>query len=933
MKKILFFFILIFCLPLSIYGINGNGTWISPYWGPLTQNMNWSGKVYISDDITIDGYTLTIAAGSTIVSKTVISDIIITGTGVLIASGSSSSMIRFTVDYDNDGNYGEKLPVTERWGHISFQNMTTGFNTPSILNYCIVEFGQKNGSPWTFETSGGGIQAAYSYLTISNSIIRNNSAGWGGGIYVNINSSPIISNCYISNNIAGTTGGGMSIYQHSASVVTNCIIEKNTCIGGGGGGGLFVGDYPDNVKIYNCTIVSNVSTIFPGNNVRIWKYSNSTGPRFYNTLVWGSNNPIGYYSGNISHEDFNHCAIQGYTSGYDTCFYLDASNTNINGPNFYNITAGSEDYRIKSVSPCRNNGITRGAPTIDYRRHNRQIPYDIGAFESILAWTGVTSTDWSTGTNWEDGVEPSTNPTTDDIFIPGGLSNYPVINPPDLTIGASNTFVIEPGGKVTTNSVTNNGNLILRSDSTGIASLLIQTGYSGTGTQEIQLFIKGGGGPFYNWHYVAVTQEGLSTSFFTNINQYNLLAYDDSRVTISDFNGWSWWDGYGGEPGIAAGGGFTTMSFGRGYNFYNPTNATIDFKGMTTLGTTLGSITLQYSGSLPGNSIFGYNLLGNSLTCSLNWDNVTFNGSVNQAVYYTTGNEWASYIKGAGGTNGGTKDIPPLQGFFVKANDVGASVDFSNARQHSNQTRYKKSLEELKGLNNETIFPKVKMELKGNATSDETILWFNDKATTGFDEQYDGYKLFSSEATFGQVYSILDSINYVIDGIPLPADSILVPLGLKIPNAGNYSLLKKDYVSPGGYHVLLIDKANNSLTVDLGKTDEYSFYSDAGTIPDRFVIKIVSIYTGIDDPVVLNKDFNIYGTRGIINIIPMNSQVSTTEGEIKIYDLTGRIVKQVNNVDLHEGSLVQIPLNKQQGIYMVEVKAGSKNTVGKIFLY
>ena len=41
--------------------------------------------------------------------------------------------------------------------------------------------------------------------------------------------------------------------------------------------------------------------------------------------------------------------------------------------------------------------------------------------------------------------------------------------------------------------------------------------------------------------------------------------------------------------------------------------------------------------------------------------------------------------------------------------------------------------------------------------------------------------------------------------------TFIVPLGIKISQSGNYSLLKKDYVPPAGYDILLIDKANNNL--------------------------------------------------------------------------------------------------------------------------
>ena len=144
MKKLLFFSLLTFCIPFTIFGINGLGTYVSPYNGLLTSNMNWNGTVYLNGDVTVNGFTLNIAAGSTIVSLLPGTNIIITGTGVLNASGTNTSMIRFTADSDDSGTYGG---TGETWGHISFQNMTAGFTSPSVINYCIIEFGKKNSSP------------------------------------------------------------------------------------------------------------------------------------------------------------------------------------------------------------------------------------------------------------------------------------------------------------------------------------------------------------------------------------------------------------------------------------------------------------------------------------------------------------------------------------------------------------------------------------------------------------------------------------------------------------------------------------------------------------------------------------------------------------------------------------------------------------------
>ncbi|MEI6456463.1 MAG: hypothetical protein WCO93_09255, partial [bacterium] len=71
-------------------------------------------------------------------------------------------------------------------------------------------------------------------------------------------------------------------------------------------------------------------------------------------------------------------------------------------------------------------------------------------------WTGITSTNWSTGSNWEDYLVPGTGAT---IVIPPGVPNWPTMTG-DLTIGGSLALTAASCNMTVT------GNLILSSGST-----------------------------------------------------------------------------------------------------------------------------------------------------------------------------------------------------------------------------------------------------------------------------------------------------------------------------------------------------------------------------------------------------------------------------------------------------------------------------------
>jgi hypothetical protein len=918
MKKIIYFLLVLFCIPFQILAISGDGSYTTPYSGALTTNMNWSGTVYVNGDVTVDGYTLTISPGAIIVFLTPGSDIIITGTGVLTADGTNSSMIRFTADSDNSGTFGG---TGETWGHISFQDMTSGFTTPSVINYCIIEFGYKDSSPWGFESSGGGIQTAYTYLTISNSIIRNNYAGWGGGIYVNANTSPSISNCEVSNNTAGTTGGGISIYQYSAAVVTNSVIVKNTCNGGGGGGGVFVGNYPDNVRFYNCVVASNLSTTNPGNNIRIWKSAISTGPRFYNIIVWGSDNSINFLEVGPEATDFNYCAIQGYTTGYTNCFNLSATNNDPVGPNFYNVTTGSEDYRINYISPCRDAGTSSGAPATDYLGKSRIGNYDIGAYEVQYSWwTGATNDLWTTATNWVASVDPSTG--SGDVIIPTGLSNYPTgSTSQNFTIGSGKTMILGPGAKATFGTLTNSGTLKLESDASNISSLIVTT-FSGTAI--IQLYLSGGGteeNSDFKWHYISTPVSSLPVSTFAPGSTLNVAQFVESRPVLALMQGWVAYDGYVYSTGLFTGPTFSTLTPGKGYNFFDNTDNIFTFSG--SLNTTDAAMSLGYGGTP---SMHGFNLLGNPFSSGLDWDDIvngtyyTYPANTSKGLYFTRDNVQCTYIGGVGNPGDVTGIIPPMQGFFTKTYSTGNTITLPAASrtQTGIHARYKGS----------TIIPLIRLKITEYTKSDETVVRFDQLAKSYLDNDFDALKMFVS-ATTTSIYSSLSGTNYAINGQPFPETFIEIPIVINLTTDSIRTISAFQLQGLDNYDVTLKDNSTG-FTANLKTTPVVTFSSPKGTIADRFMLKISAISTGNEDPLVSNNTFNIYPANDFINIQTISDTWNGMHGSVKVLDLTGKTISDLMVAEFSKNSLIQVEAPMAKGMYVVEIRSGALRYVGKM---
>ena len=232
--------------------------------------------------------------------------------------------------------------------------------------------------------SGGGMYIQNSVL--KNSIIKNNSANWGGGISCYRST---VENCVFTNNNA--SGGGGAIYVW-AGTINNCLIANNNS-NGIYGGAVYSDErsnYGYNGGVFNnCDIVRNSSAGYSA----IYNYQN--GGTFKNCIIWGNESTDSNYSQISEGGTFSYCAIEGGSVGHGN-IYLSSENTG-NGlyhPRFVNpcptagVSNNSESYSwaLQEGSICINRGDADGITLPDYdlagnQRVQKSI-IDIGCYES-----------------------------------------------------------------------------------------------------------------------------------------------------------------------------------------------------------------------------------------------------------------------------------------------------------------------------------------------------------------------------------------------------------------------------------------------------------------------------------------------------------------------------------------------------------------------
>lgn len=507
---------------------------------------------------------------------------------------------------------------------------------------------------------------------------------------------------------------------------------------------------------------------------------------------------------------------------------------------------------------------------------------------------------WGNPAGWDNGVPDST--TT--VIIAGGIttitSDAVCYN---LIINEGATLVLNPGVALTLGEnvrimgeITNNGvitgasaksseqTLTLGSDAFGTAS------YIGN-SPDIDVVVERYLPSKDRYWYVSVPISNATGNDFNALNPLDKLYEYNTENSA--------WAQITADNPLSVGKGFATKQ--------DIDGETLRFEGSLNSGEQV--INLVNAGNR-------WNLVGNPYPSAIDMENLaeTDWGNIRQTYYIKSGGNFKTYnVVSAMGTNGGSRYIPSMQAFWIKATGESPTLKLNDEDRQHNSVDFSKS-------NPETRL--IRLTVSRDGFVDETVIGFNGNATK--DDIWNTEKKFADNAAYPQLFTLTDAGDKLAIRFFAGFDEIFAtPVYFTTRNYGWHSILASEFETLGNVNVILEDVAENKM-IDLHQTPVYNFFSDISVEIPRFVLHISPVITSADENDPLQLD--VYSFNKSIYVA---AQGLTNDAIATVYDISGNAMVNQNIVN---NMLNKMDINKTTGIYMVKIISGNRVWSKKVFI-
>lgn len=501
------------------------------------------------------------------------------------------------------------------------------------------------------------------------------------------------------------------------------------------------------------------------------------------------------------------------------------------------------------------------------------------------------------------------------IGFPSGAKNLVVNNAAGVTV--TNNLKVSRMVTATSGTINANGKLTLGSNASG-TGMLVNNGGTVSGDAFTQRYIdptlnsstgyRHFSFPFVStsWSNVGSSNGGWSAirnqSYNTDVdpsmtNPYpNIFTFDADRATSMGSFGAGWQ-----VP--------SNIEAGNGYSINIGSAATLQSRGV--LNQSDVNVILPAAGSSQ------FHLVGNPFPSPIDFTSLSLTG-LNNAYYMaqSTGQyvgRFGSFINGIG-TNGATNIIPMMAGFWVQANAASSSINFPTSARSTTYTS--------PAFQRRNVPVMVRLQLNDGTVTDESVVYFDVNATSGFDNGLDAQAIPSAV----QLYTISAGRNLTINAQPLTAlngtTPVVLPLEPRVTNNRAATVAITENSLPTGAELALEDtwsgnliRFNGSNPVALG---------NGGEIEGRYRLVITGNVTSVGAKNELNINVFPNPAKDLVN-------VTLPAGETVKAELINNLGQKVADYQLTETGTLNVA-NLARGIYSLRCISNGKTSVFKITL-
>jgi hypothetical protein len=805
-------------------------------------------------------YSITYTSGNLLVNPTLTASVSIGASATTICSGTS---VTFTATPTNGGT-----PTYYQW---KVNGSTVGTNTATYTTSALA-----SGNTVSVVMTSNASPCLTSSPATSNTITMTVNPSLPASVSIGASATTICSGTSVTFTATPTNGGTTPSYQwkvNGSTIGTNSATYITSALANG--------------NVVSVVMTSNASSCL------------TSSPATSNTVAMSVNVSIGITSitPNVNH-----------VSGSAT--------TTISTSGVVGSNAVVSWYTSSGQVGFLGTGLT--SPAVSYGTYYAVLTGTCGSSVELSTtirrlnnWTGAVSTLWHVHGNWSEGIDPDGN--TDVIIDTGKIVeinrtglNYASAN--SIAINGTSILTLKSGNNLTVSNgyttaaatslvIESNANLFQLSSTANTSPITIKRETSALKRLDYIL-----------WSSPVVAQNMLSFSPLTSLSPtvrfytYNTSAnFYNSVVSPST----------------------TNFEIGKGNLIrlpYNHPTAPVTWTGSFAGIPNNGTITVPLT-SDSSDAAKRYNLIGNPYPSPISIQSFIDGNSANieGPIYFwrkTNGSTNKSYwsISKVGYTSNGEGNNPNGviqvgQGFLVQAKANATQVVFDNSmRMLNNNNQFFKTVNSSLATNVGRIWLKLT-----NVTGDysQALIGYFNNATLGIDEGIDAKDI--NDGVIG-INSVINNVDYTIQGRPAFNANDIVPLSYKITTAGTYtiSIDQVDGLFAGGtQNVFLRDNVLG--TCNNLSTSAYTFTSNPGSFESRFELLYQNNLLSNTAPPPFNANYIvIYHQKSDLVI---DTGVATMSN-IRIFNVKGSLLFDKKEINASETS---IDIGSTNEVLLVEI--------------